>query len=109
MQFLYYDKNVQKILEDPKLLQGKIGLEIGKNVKRRLNQLEATESFYYYLNYVKFGNPHPLHGNMEGCYALSVTPNYRLIVEPTSNNKDKKIYIKGVVDYHDGKYEWIIP
>ena len=107
MQFLYHNKNVQKIMEDPKLLQGKVGLEIGKNVKRRLNHLASSPDFYYYLINVKFGNPHPLSGDLKGYYALSVSPNYRLIVEPISNNrniesfKDKnEIYIEGVVEYH---------
>lgn len=116
MQFLYHNKNVQKIMQDPKLLQGKVGLEISKNVKRRLNQLESSFDFYYYLKNVRFGNPHPLKGDMKGNYSLSISPNYRLIVKPISNNKDiasfkdkKEIYIEGVVDYHDGKYEWIIP
>ena len=116
MQFLYYDKNVQKIIEDSKLLQGKVGLEIGKSIKRKLNQLKVSKDFYYYLTKIGLGNPHPLKGDMKGCYALSVSPNYRLIVEPNSDyaniqsfQNNKEIYIKGVVEYHGGKYEWIIP
>ena len=42
--------------------------------------------------------------------------NYRLIVEPLSDTLDddslrkcKKINLKGVADYHDGKCEWLIP
>ena len=42
--------------------------------------------------------------------------NYRLIVEPLVDLIDdeslkgcKEIDIKGVVDYHDGKIEWLIP
>ena len=116
MQFLYHNKNVQKIMEDSKLLQGKVGNEIGKNIKRRINQLLSVKNFYEYLTVLRYGSPHSLNGELKGCYALSVSPNYRLIVKPNSDNFDmegfkivKEIYIEGVVDYHGRKYEWIIP
>ncbi len=116
MQFLYHNKSVQKIMENPKLLQGKVGLEFAKSIIRKMNHLAISDNFYYYLTKIKFGNPHSLSGDMKGCYALSISPNYRLIVKPNSNAKNieslknkKEIFIEGVVEYHDGKYEWIIP
>lgn len=39
---------------------------------------------------------------------IRITGNYRLIVKPESLGS-KKIIIKGVLDYHGDKNEWIIP
>ncbi|MEG1705160.1 MAG: hypothetical protein RR290_01115 [Clostridia bacterium] len=97
-------------------MQKKVGLEIGKKIKQRMNQLESAENFNQYLTKICFGNPHLLEGNLKSCYGLSITSNYRMIVEPIeaeldieSLKKCKKLNIKGVLDYHGGKNEWIIP
>ena len=116
MQFKYDNLKVEKIITDTKVLQKKVGLEIGKSIKKRLNHLEAADNFNEYLTKIGLGNPHPLSGSLGGCYSISVTANYRLVVEPESNSLDmeslkvcKNIIIKGVLEYHDGKNEWIIP
>lgn len=116
MQIEFHDEKVQKIMCDAKLLKRKINLEIARTVKRRINQLEATDNFNEYLTKVAFGKPHSLEGSLKGCFAISVTHNFRLIVEPLETKLDmeslkecKKINIKGVLEYHVGKYEWIIP
>lgn len=116
LQIEYTNLKVQKIICDTKQLKKKVGLEIGKKVILRLNQLKATENFNMYLTQIRLGNPHPLSGNFYSCYAISITANYRLIVEPMETKLDmeslrncKKIDVKGVVDYHDGKNTWIIP
>lgn len=116
MQFTYYDDKVQKILCNPKILQRKVGLEIGKKIKQRINQLEAANNFNEYLTKLKFGNPHLLQGNLDKCYGISITGNYRIIVEPIVEDlnienlkKCKILKIRGVLDYHGGKNEWIIP
>lgn len=116
MQLIYQDEKVQKILCDSKLLQRKVGLEIGKKIKQRMNQLEATENFNMYLTSVGFGKPHPLVGDLDKCYGISITANYRMVVEPVETNLDleslkkcKVLNIKGVLEYHGGKNEWIIP
>ena len=49
MQFEYKDEKVQKILCDAKKLQRKVGLEIGREIKQRMNQLEAANNFNEYL------------------------------------------------------------
>lgn len=116
MQFTYSDDKVQKVMCNSKMLQRKVGLEIGKKVKKRMNQLEAANDFEEYLNKLRFGNPHLLQGNLEKCYGISVTGNYRIVVEPIVENinieslkKCKVLNIRGVLDYHGGKNEWIIP
>lgn len=116
LKFEYQDDKVRKLICDTKLLQKKVGLEIGKKVKQRLNQLEAADNFNEYLTKLRFGNPHPLDGNLDKCFGISITSNHRMIVEPLETNLDieslkycKILNIKGVVDYHGGKNEWIIP
>lgn len=116
MQLKYQDDKVQRELCDPRILQKKVGLEIGRKIKLRLNQLEATENFNQYLTRVGLGKPHPLEGNLDKCYAISITANYRIVVEPLDTELDieslkscKILNVKGVLDYHGGKNEWIIP
>lgn len=116
LQFEFQDEKVQRILCDTKLLQRKVGLEIGKKIKQRMNQLEAANDFNQYLTKLRFGNPHLLEGNLDKCFGISITANYRIIVEPLETKLDieslkkcEKLRIKGVLDYHGGKNEWIIP
>ncbi len=116
MRFEYRDDKVQKILCDTKVLQRKVGLEIGRKVRQRMNQLEAAENFNQYLTKIALGKPHPLSGNLNNCYGIHITANYRMIVEPLETKLDmeslkncKVLNIKGVLEYHDGKNEWIIP
>ena len=88
MQFEYKDEKVRKILCDTKILQKKVGLEIGKKIKQRMNQLQAANNFNEYLTKIKFGNPHALTGNLSGYFGISITSNYRIIVEPLEVEND---------------------
>lgn len=116
MQLECQDEKVRKILCDSKTLQKKVGLEIGRKIKQRMNQLEAADNFNQYLTKIGFGKPHPLDGDLDKCYGISITANYRIVVEPLKVELDmeslkncKVLNIKGVLDYHGGKNEWIIP
>lgn len=116
MQFEYKDEKVRKILCDAKTLQRKVGLEMGRKIKQRMNQLEATDNFNEYLTKIALGKPHPLEGDLDKYYGISITANYRIVVEPLETKLDleslkncKVLNIKGVLDYHGGKNEWIIP
>ncbi len=116
MQFKYQDEKVRKILCDAKMLQRKVGLEMGRKIKQRINQLEAADNFNEYLTKIGLGKPHPLEGNLDKCYGISITANYRIVIEPLGTKLDleslkncKELNIKGVLDYHGGKNEWIIP
>lgn len=116
MELKYQDEKVQNIICNARLLQIKVGLEIGKQIKKRINQLEAANDFNEYLTKLRFGDPHTLEGNLDKCFAISITANYRIVVEPLETELDikslkecKVLNIKGVLDYHGGKKEWIIP
>ena len=107
MEIEFDNQKTQKIMKDMKLLTAKIGLEMAKTVKLRYNQLEACENFSQYMN-IGLGVPHPLNNDLKNYYGIRITGNYRLIVKPDTLG-NKKIIIKGVMDYHGNKYEWIIP
>lgn len=116
MQLEYKDEKVRKVLCDVKTLQKKVGLEMGKKIKQRMNQLESADNFNQYLTKIGLGKPHPLSGNLDNCYGIHITANYRIVVEPLETELDMKslknckvLNIKGVLEYHDGKNEWIIP
>lgn len=54
--------------------------------------------------------------NLYKYYGISITANYRIVVEPLETKLDleslkncKVLNIKGVLDYHGAKNEWIIP
>lgn len=105
MKIKYETKRIEKIMIDTRNLKSKIGLEMARMVKLRYNQIEATNNFQEYINN-NIGKPHPLKGDLKGYYAIHITANYRLVVKSKEN---KNLIVKGVMDYHGDKYEWIIP
>lgn len=115
MQLEINDNRLKKIINDPNKLIKKVGLEMAKKIHQRFNELRASSNFKQYLDN-GIGRPHPLTGNLYNLFGISLNKNYRLIVEPLIDGLDveslhecKKIEIKGVMDYHDGKYVWLIP
>ncbi len=116
MQLEIHDEKVKKIICNPSLLQRKVGIENSKVIKRRMNQLKSADNFNQYLTLIALGKPHPLNGDLNKCYGISITGNYRMVIEPLNTELDmnslkncKVLNIRGVLDYHGGKYEWIIP
>ena len=115
MQLEINDNRLKKIINDPNKLIKKVGLEMAKKMHQRFNELRASSNFKQYLDN-GIGRPHPLTGNLYNLFGISLNKNYRLIVEPLIDGLDveslhecKNIEIKGVMDYHDGKYVWLIP
>lgn len=116
MQFEYQNNKVQKILCNHIELQKRVGPELGKKIMLRLKQLEAAENFNMYLTKIALGKPHPLNCDLDNCFGISITGNYRIVVEPLYTKLDieslkecKVVKIKGVLDYHGEKNEWLIP
>ena len=107
MKIEFENKKTEKIMTDMKLLAGKIGLAMAKTVKKRYNQLEACKNFSEYME-IGLGVPHPLNNDLKDYYGIKITGNYRLVVKPESLGSEELI-IKGVLDYHGNKNEWIIP
>jgi len=111
----YEDSSVEKYFKNLDLMKKKIGLDLTKITKKRQDQLRASDNFSIYLS-TGLGKPHPLFENLKGCYGISLTGKMRLIVKPDVEELDPKslinceiVIIKGVMDYHGRKNEWIIP
>lgn len=111
----YEDEAVEKVFTDFILMRRKVGNDITKATKKRLDQIKASINFNIYLS-TGLGKPHPLYENLKGYYGISITGNLRLIVKPDAKSLDPEdlkecdtVIIKGVMDYHGRKNEWLIP
>ncbi len=122
MEINYDNAQVEKLFRDlndvknsRNLLQKKIGKEKAIATKKRKNQIEASTNFQAYLD-LHIGNPHSLTGNLASCYAVDINAHIRLIIKPISNDLSAEslklctsVIIRGIMEYHGGKDEWIIP
>ncbi len=115
MNLKYGRSSVEKHFKDFDLLKRKIGNDLTKNIKKRLDQLRASANFSIFLS-TGLGKPHPLYENLKGCYGISISGSIRLLVRPDVKNLDPDslkncnlVIIEGVIDYHDQKYKWLIP
>ena len=109
------NRRLEKKLSDIENLKKTIGIDMTRALKQRIDQLRAADNFKEYLD-IGLGNPHPLVGNLDNLFGIKINRNYRLIVEPLSEKLDddslrkcKKVNLKGVAYYLDGKCEWLIP
>ena len=123
MQIIYEDDSVKELFDDlcqvqmPRgLMKRLIGAELTRSVKKRYDQIKAANNFGIYLS-TGLGKPHSLT-DIEGCYGVHVTANWRLVIQPIAENTSAEalkmcdtVQIKGVVDYHGkgAKNNWIIP
>lgn len=117
MHFTYDDKRLENAVERNNYgwIAKKIGFEMAKSVKKRIIQIKAANNFAIYLK-TGLGTPHPLEGDLNGYYGISITANFRLIIKPITDSYDfnslaecETVLLKGVTDYHGGKYKWILP
>ncbi len=111
----YDNQLTTKIFGDFNLMKKKLGMDRARATKRRLDQLRASINFSVYLT-TGLGRPHPLSGNLKGYYGVYLTGNVRLIVKPNVKSLEPEalrecdtVIIKGVMDYHGRKNEWLIP
>jgi proteic killer suppression protein len=72
------------------------GIPIGRKYIQRVLVMRATDKFtqLFGLQALRF---HPLKGNRSGQYSITLTGNYRLIVEKV---QEDRIRIVDVEDYH---------
>ena len=92
-------------MSDMQVLNEIIGTQMTKAVKKRYNEIEATNDFQELMKN-NLGHPHPLKGDLKEYYGIELTGNYRLVIKVKEN---KIIIMRGVIDYHGDKYNWIIP
>ena len=72
------------------------GVPIGRKYIQRLAVLRATDKFAQLFGHRAL-RLHPLRGNRAGQYAMTLTGNYRLIIETISEDE---VRIRDVEDYH---------
>ena len=115
VEIVYESARVQRYFLDYEMTARRIGRELARNLKKRMNQIEAAETFQDYLM-LRLGNPHSLDGDLYGSYSVALSGNIRLILtpqcsslDPASLNQCKYVAVKGVCDYHGSKTQWIIP
>jgi proteic killer suppression protein len=72
------------------------GVPIGRKYIQRLAILRATDKFNQLYGHRAL-QLHPLKGNRAGQYAITLTGNYRLIIEKVDEDK---VRILDVEDYH---------
>lgn len=72
------------------------GVPVGRKYIQRLAIIRATDEFsqLYGLRALRL---HQLSGNRAGQYAVTLTGNYRLIIEPLT---EESVRILGVENYH---------
>ena len=115
MKLRYENPSVERYFNDFNLMKREIGKDLTRTTKKRHDQLKAAANFSIYLS-TGLGKPHPLYGNLKGCYGISISSNVRLVVkpdveslDPASLKKCDSVIIEGVMDYHGQKHQWLIP
>lgn len=107
MEYFAETKKLTKILNNPRLIQRYYGKNMMKKILARLDEFDAAEN----LQQIPSDPPprcHPLHGKLEGKFAVDVSGNYRIVFEGYDRNdelsmeKEKivTIQITDIEDYH---------
>lgn len=111
MEIIYSCKE-RELFSNLELMKKKLKIEHIKMIVKRVNELKAFNNFQELLN-SSIGKPERLTNSEY--YSLRIDKNYRLIIKPLIKVYSaeefltcESIEIKGVVDYHGGKNNWII-
>lgn len=110
------DKRLQVIIDDWDQCSVDYGMELTKQLKKRIDQLRAHVNFGEFLE-KGLGKPHRLQGSdYDRCYAVSVGAAQRLILRPVVDDLSpeslkmcQQVEIKGVQEYHGQKTTYLIP
>lgn len=109
MDIDFQNKDLRKLCESDTHAQRKLGPDCAKKLRARLSDLEAAER----VTDLVAGKPHPLAGDRDGQFALSLAGGARLTIVadheplPTDSHgkidwsKVSKIRIVFIGDYHD--------
>ena len=112
MQLSYSNIKVEKCFSNLSYMKRFIPLEWVKSVKKHIDWLESADCFGDYLS-LGLGKPEQLRGYKNIQYAVHISANVRLILEPVATHDTlmscTEIRIIGVVDYHGNKENWFIP
>lgn len=103
MKISYKTNKFEKICKDFSASQKAYGKQIAIKLQQRINELQASNTFSDAFQ-IKSMYLHPLHGDREGEYAITLTGNWRLIVTPCGDKieieKIEEVRLDEVTDYH---------
>lgn len=115
MLIKYANKKVEGYFADYQYMAKRIGPELSRAVKKRIDRLRAAECFWDFWT-LGLGKPEILTtGTPRKLCSIHMPPNVRLIVKLTTDTskegmmKCNTIEVIGVCDYHGGKENWFIP
>ena len=109
MDILFENSKIQKICEQKKEAEKKLGSICARKLRTRLSDLESASR----VTDLVAGNPHPLKGDRAGQFALSLHGGYRLVFSPSNDpcpttpdgaidwDKVTIVCIEYIGDYHD--------
>lgn len=82
----YSNKNAEKLCNDVKLANRKLGNNVAVKLFQRLQWLAKAPNLDFFNSAYKFLRLHKLSGEYDGMYALDITKQYRLIFYPSDDN-----------------------
>lgn len=109
MNIEFADNKTQTICQNEKSAIRKLGKACSNKLKSRIADIQAAET----VTDLMVGKPHPLKGNREGHFSITICDGKCLILVPANNptptTKEGKIdwsnvteiKIIGIDDYHD--------
>lgn len=89
----FKDKKIRELCEVRAVSERKLGLVCARKLRTRMSDLEAASR----VTDLVAGNPHPLHGDRAGQFALDLAGGWRLVFIP--NHDPCPIYPNGGIDW----------
>lgn len=94
-----------------------IGFELTKHFKNRYTQIKSFSNFGEFCK-ARLDHTERLQGDLDKCFSMTLTKNFRIIVSPCTNDLSIENLLKidtfkiiGVIDYHGegkNKNKWLI-
>jgi toxin HigB-1 len=107
MKLEFKSNKIKKQCEDPKEAQKIFGQQIGIKLTLRVNELRAAKNLDD-IRKNKANGFHPLEGDREGEYTVTIVHPFRLVFKPVFDSQSKElsfsemsiVKIEEVIDYH---------
>lgn len=96
MDIRFRDRQLQRCFESESLAQRTWGPDVGQRYARRLATIQETSEFDKLFDLASL-HLHPLHGDKEGYYSLTLVGRWRLIVTVEGN----VVVIEEVSNHYD--------
>lgn len=93
MEISFKDKKIRELCEIQVVSEKKLGSACAYKLRIRMSDLEAASR----VTDLVAGNPHPLHGDRSGQFALDLAGGRRLVFIP--NNDPRPVYPDGGIDW----------